>query len=59
MTDPIKSYYLRLTSEMSRELRHRSIESGKTMNAEIITAIRLYLDSMKPSEAQATDGSEA
>jgi predicted DNA-binding protein len=57
MEDQIKSYYLRLSAEMSRELRHRSVETGRTMNSEIVQAIRLYLDSLKAPAAEqpATD----
>jgi hypothetical protein len=53
MNDATKTYYLRMAADLSRELRHRCVETGTTMNAEIVKAIRSHLDSTKASDAQA------
>jgi hypothetical protein len=44
MNDPTTTYYLRLPTPLKRELRHRCVETGETLNTVIITAIRTYLD---------------
>lgn len=55
MPDLIKSYYLRLTAEMSRELRHHCIEGNTTMNAVIVAAIRRHLDAARPAAVVPAD----
>ena len=49
MPDLIKSYCLRLSVDMSRELRHHAIEAGVTMNTLIVAAIRAHLNTQKPT----------
>lgn len=55
MSDTTKTYYLRLSADMSRELRHLAVDTGQTMNTAIVTAIRRHLDAVKASETAATE----
>lgn len=52
MSDTTKTYYLRLPGDLSRELRHLALDSGRTMNTEILEAIQSHLSARK---ARATE----
>lgn len=52
MPDPIKTYYLRITVDLSRELRHHCIEADATMNEVIVKAVRRYLEAARQSATE-------
>ena len=55
MDDEIKTYYLKLPLRLSRELRHLSIETGKTMNAVMVTALDEFLKAERASHEDGGD----
>jgi hypothetical protein len=57
MPELIKTCYLRLPADVSREVRHQCIKSGGTVNALILEAIRRYLETAqtKPTGNEAPE----